>query len=133
MSGDFKFGNVSGPVNAGSGNMNVGSGSQYVAGRDLSVGNIVGADPAAAEAIAELRAELASLRLTAEERTQVDASLDELEQAPDKESAAGPFQKIVVLLKQAGAVASAGSELVPTLTKLASWLGPVAAGAIALL
>lgn len=133
MSDEFKFGNVSGPVNAGSGNMNVGSGSQYVAGRDVSVGNAVGADPEAAEVIAALRAELASLRLTAEERAEADATLDEVEQAPDKQSAAPPFERLINLLKQAGAVASAGADLVPTLTKLAAWLGPVAAGALALL
>src|SRR5215207_1476493 len=31
----FDFGDVTGPVNAGSGAMNVGSGQQYVAGRDF--------------------------------------------------------------------------------------------------
>ena len=133
MSDEFRFGNVSGPVNAGSGNMNVGSGSQYVGGRDVSVGNTIGADPTAAEAIAAIRAELASLRLTAEERAQADASLDELEQSPDKEGAARHFERLVSVLKGAGAVASAGAPLVPVLARLAQWLGPVAAGALALL
>jgi hypothetical protein len=35
----YDFGNVSGPVNAGSGNLNTGSGSQYVAGRDIHHGD----------------------------------------------------------------------------------------------
>ncbi len=35
----YDFGNVHGPVNAGSGSMNVGSGQQYVAGRDLHYGD----------------------------------------------------------------------------------------------
>jgi hypothetical protein len=35
----YDFGDVQGPVNAGSGAMNVGSGQQYVAGRDFHYGN----------------------------------------------------------------------------------------------
>jgi hypothetical protein len=36
----YDFGDVAGPVNAGSGHMNVGSGTQYVAGGDLHHGDI---------------------------------------------------------------------------------------------
>lgn len=35
----YDFGDVGGPVNAGSGNLNAGSGSQYVAGRDVHHGD----------------------------------------------------------------------------------------------
>ena len=133
MSDTFRFGNVSGPVNAGSGNMNVGSGSQQVAGRDLVVGNRVDADPGMAAEIEALRGAIAQLRLTAAEREAADGELGALAEAGDKEAAAGHLESFVALLKKAGALAEAGASLAGPVTKLAAWVGPLAAGALALL
>lgn len=133
MSDTYRFGNVSGPVNAGSGNMNVGSGSQNVAGRDVNVGNRVGADPEMAAEIESLRQTIAGLRLTAGERQAAEGQLSALAEAGDKETAAGHLESFVAGLKKAGAVASAGSSFIESVTKLAKWIGPLAAGVIALL
>jgi len=133
MSETFKFGNVSGPVNAGSGNMNVGSGSQTVAGRDVSIGNRIGSDPEMAEAIATLRQAVADLRLSASERDVALAHVDAIEQAEDKDEAAGHLESLVSGVKEAGAVASAGATFVESVGKIAAWLGPVAMAVLHLL
>ena len=133
MSDTFRFGNVSGPVNAGSGNMNVGSGSQQVAGRDLVAGNRVDADPGMAAEIEALRGAIAQLRLTTAEREAAEGELGALAEAGDKEAAAGHLESFVAGLKKAGALAEAGASLAGPVTKLAAWVGPLAAGALALL
>ncbi|MFC4783914.1 hypothetical protein ACT8ZV_05535 [Nocardioides sp. MAHUQ-72] len=133
MSDTFRFGNVSGPVNAGSGNMNVGSGSQQVAGRDVAVGSRIGADPDMAAEIEALRAAVAELRLTAGEREAAEVELGALAEAGDKQEAAGHLESFVKGLDRAGALATAGSSFLESLTRLATWIGPLAAGALALL
>jgi hypothetical protein len=133
MSETFRFGNVSGPVNAGSGNLNVGSGSQYVAGGDVSVGNSLGADPTASAALEALRQELAGLRLTNAERETAAGQLEAVATATDKGEAAQHLGSFVSGLKQAGALASAGSSFAASIAKLATWIGPLAAGVVALL
>lgn len=130
MSDTFKFGNVSGPVNAGSGNMNVGSGTQSVAGRDIQLGDRVGADPEMAAEIASLRAQLALLQLTADQRGAAEGELDALEQAEDKKSAADHLGSFVSGVQKADAAASAGSSFVESIAKIAKWLGPVAVGVL---
>lgn len=137
MSGSFRFGNVSGPVNAGSGNMNVGSGTQYNAGRDLHVGDRVGYrvadDPTVAAELATLREALEDMRLTARERQEVADELDALAEAADTDTAAGHLESFVSKVQQAGALASAGSSVAEAVTKLARWLGPAAAAAVGML
>ena len=133
MSDTYRFGNVSGPVNAGSGNMNVGSGTQQVAGRDVIVGNRVGADPAVAAEIEALRGAIADLRLTAAEREAAEGQLGAFAEAGDKEAAAGHLESFVTGLKKAGALASASTSFVESVAKLARWVGPLAAGVLALL
>ena len=133
MNDTFRFGNVSGPVNAGSGNMNVGSGTQAVAGGDLQLGDRVGADPEMAAEIASLRAQLAGLRLTADERGAAEQQLDALEQAQDKKAAADHLGSFVSAVKQADAVATAGTSFVESIAKIAKWLGPVAVGVLSFL
>jgi hypothetical protein len=132
MGDTFRFGNVTGPVVAGAGNV-VAGGDQNIAGRDLRVGNTAGADPGAAEAITALRQNLASLRLTAEERRSAEGHLDTLERTSDKRVAADHLGAFVSVLKQAGAVAAAGNGFVESISKLAKWVGPLAVGILALL
>jgi hypothetical protein len=130
MSDEFRFGNVSGPVNAGSGNMNVGSGTQTVAGRDLQVGDRVGADPQMAAELIALRQALAGLRLTATEREAAEGHLDALARCEDKKAAARHLESFVAGVKQADALATAGSSFIESITKVAAWLGPVAIGVL---
>jgi hypothetical protein len=132
MTDTFRFGNVNGPVVAGTGNV-VASGDQYIAGGDLSVGNTAGGDAGVAEAIAALRQELARLRLTADERQSAEEHLDAVARTSDKREAADHLGAFVSVLKQANAVASAGSGLVEAVAKIAKWVGPLAAGVLALL
>jgi hypothetical protein len=128
MSGDsYHFGNVHGPVNAG-------SGSQYVAGRDLTVRT---AHEALAE-VAALRDALGGLRLTESERQAAQGELDGVREAlesgePDREKAAGHLERFTHGLRQAGALASTGTALLGALGSLAHWLGPLGAGVLALL
>ena len=133
MSDSFSFGNVTGPVNAGSGNMNVGSGAQNVAGRDLHIGHRVDADPDAAADLAALRELLTGLPLTAGQRAGATAELDALADTSDRAEAGGRLESFVVQVKRAGALAGAGSSFVGAVTRLAAWIGPLAAGAAALL
>jgi hypothetical protein len=116
------------------GNQNTGSGHQYVAGGDVNVGNVTGVDPAVIEAITGLRAQLGELRLTSSEREAAEADLTAVEEAgEDKEVAAGAFESFLDRLKQAGALADAGAGFMESAGKILRWLGPLAAGAIALL
>lgn len=132
MTESFRFGNVNGPVVAGTGNT-VAGGDQYIAGRDLASTTHIGADPELAAVIMELRNELASLHLTDAERADAERRLDAVEQARDKKEGAGRFGAFVSGLEQAGALATAGTRLLETLRTVAVWLGPLAAGVLTLL
>ncbi|HSK26982.1 MAG TPA: hypothetical protein VK894_08745 [Jiangellales bacterium] len=142
MAGDT-FGNVSGPVQTGDGvqyaagrDQNVAHGDQYVAGRDQVVH--AGPGPEVLAELAALRQELAGLRLTAAERDGVEADVAAMEAAaageePDRPALGRHLESLTETLKDAGALASAGSGLVETILRLASWLGPLGAGVLALL
>jgi hypothetical protein len=52
---------------------------------------------------------------------------------PDRAAAGSHLSRLVRVLKEAGALAIAGTALVQSLHVLAGWLGPVGAGIIALL
>lgn len=132
MTGTFRFGNVNGPVVAGTGNV-VAGGDQYIAGGNLRLGGTAGGDPEVAEAIAALRRELFGLRLTADERQSAEEHLDAVERTSDKREAADHLGAFASVLKRANAVASAGSGLVESVAKIAKWVGPLAAGVLALL
>lgn len=133
---DIRFGNVQGPVNTGSpvnhgGNQVVGVGDVRVSGgnRDQQ-----GLDPEVVQALTELRAGLTGLRLTAAERDAAAADLGDLERAGDGgPQAADAFGTFVDRLRGAGALADAGSDFVDAARRVARWLGPLAAGAAALL
>jgi hypothetical protein len=130
MSDTFKFGNVSGPVVAGTGNVVAGH-DQHIAGRDMAVKNAAGNDPSVAEAIASLRQELTDLRLSADERQSANEHLDAVEHTSDEREAADHLGAFVSVLKQAGAMAAAGTGLVESVVKIATWVGPLAAGVLA--
>ena len=127
MGDQFSFGTVHGPVNAG-------SGTQYVAGRDQVIG-------APAEVVAELtrlRRSLDDLRLTGAERQAADRELAAAEEAirraePDRAAAGSHLSRFVQGLKDAGALATAGTAFVQSIHSLATWIGPLGAGIIALL
>ena len=143
MTDRIRLDNISGNVSIGGGaqntgighqnvggQQNIGSGSQHVAGRDVNVG----VDPAVVEAIAALRAQLTDLRLTGAEREAAEADLVAVEESgADKEAAAGAFESFLDRLRQAGALADAGASFADSVGKIVRWLGPLAAGAIALL
>jgi hypothetical protein len=113
--------------------MNVGSGSQNVAGRDVIAGNRFDADPEVAREIETLRQALAGLRLTAGERETAETNLASLAEAGDKKTAAGHLESFVTGLKRAGVVAAAGASFAQAVTTLAHCIGPLAAGVVALL
>lgn len=138
-----RFGNVSGPVQTGEGNQMVAGGDQFVAGGDQSVVSRSSASSAdVAEQLAEIQTvlhELAGLRLTAAERESVERSMAGMEQsltgttAPDPVETARHLQSAASVLKEAGALASAGSSLTGAFVRLAKWLGPVGAGVLAMI
>ena len=136
MSDDIRFGDVRGPVNTGDpvnqgGNQVVGSGSIVISGGNQ---NGFGTDPALLQALTELRTGLDDLRLTGSERKSAEEDLARVEQAgQDKPAAADAFRSFLDRLKQAGALAEAGSQFVESAGKVVRWLGPLAAGAAALL
>jgi hypothetical protein len=115
------FGNVSGPVNTGSGNQYVAGRDQYVAGRDQHIGS---AAPEVAAELDRLREALDELRLTGGERKAAEGHLAAAEQAlPDRAAAGSHLKRFVDGLKDAGALATAGTALVTTLRTLGGLIG----------
>lgn len=144
MSGDrYDFGGVQGPVQTGDGtqyaagrDQYVAHGDQYVAGRDQVVS--AGPNRELRAEVASLREALAELRLTATERAEAEQELDAVDQAlrddePDRSAVGEHLSKLTRGLKEAGALASAGESVLRSLGTIASWLGPVGAGVLALL
>jgi hypothetical protein len=92
----------------------------------------------ARRAVHDLREALAGAALddatAAEARAQVaevDAEVHAPE--PDKQRAAGPLQRLVKLLADAGSLATAGAALIGPLQTLAGWLGAHGAAILGLL
>jgi hypothetical protein len=136
VSDNYRFGNINGPINTGS-PVNRGGNQVSEAAASTSpgaTGNSYGLDPAVLEALAGLRAQLDELRLTGSERKAAAEDLGRVEQAgEDKPAAANAFESFLDRLKQAGALAQAGAEFIEAVGKIARWLGPLAAGSLALL
>ena len=143
MDGDsIRFGNVHGPVQTGSGvqntagrDQNVAFGDQNVAGRDQTV--LGGSREMLAE-LAGLRRALPELRLTPAERARAERELAAVEHAmrgrePDRGAAGRHLHAFTAGLKEAGALASAGTTVAESIGRIARWLGPVAAGVLSLL
>jgi hypothetical protein len=132
----YRFGNVQGPVQTGDGTQYVAGRDQYVAGRDQVV-----AHGEAGQVLAELaglREALAGLRLTETERAGAERDLQAVEEAvrrpePDTAAAGRHLQSFTAGLKEAGALAAAGATVAESIARVAHWLGPVAAGVLALL
>ena len=125
----YRFGNVQGPVQTG-------DGVQYTAGRDQVV--VHGQANEVLAELAGLREALAGLRLTEAERSSAEGDLQAMEQAvgrpdPDTTTASRHLQSFTAGLKDAGALAAAGVTVVESIARIAHWLGPVAAGVLALL
>ena len=134
MGDRFSFGTVHGPVNAGSGTQNIAGRDQYVAGRD----QIIGAPAQVLADLVELRRALDELRLTGPEREAADRELSAAEEAvrkpePDRAAAGSHLSRFVQGLKDAGALATAGTAFLQSIHALANWIGPVGAGIVALL
>ncbi|MEV7289796.1 hypothetical protein AB0O01_35475 [Streptomyces sp. NPDC093252] len=130
MTGDsYHFGDVRGPVNAG-------SGQQYVTGRDQTVHQ---ADREwLLSEIDALRQALDGLRLNAQERRTAEGELHAVGFAldrdkPDREGAARSLEAFTTRLQAAGVLASAGASVVGALSSIAHWVGPSAASVLALL
>jgi hypothetical protein len=140
---EYRFGNIQGPVQTG-------DGAQYTAGRDQYVAhgdqNVAGRDQVVHAAtsrevlaeLANLRQALAELRLTAAERADAERDLTAMETAvrnpePDTTAAGSHLHSFAAGLRDAGALASAGTSLAESIGKIAQWLGPLGAAALALL
>lgn len=125
----YHFGNVHGPVNAG-------SGQQYVAGHNQTVQH---ADHQRLLAeVTSLRQAINELRLTAHQRESAEGELEGFRQAldseePDREGAARHLMAFTAGLRDAGVLAAAGASLIGALSSLAHWLGPSGASVLALL
>ncbi|OLF19019.1 hypothetical protein [Actinophytocola xanthii] len=126
-----------GQVNIGSGNTNVGGDhvdrrvdnrGGVFAGRDLVL------TPASdTQSLADA---LATLRLTEAERAEALTALEAFRAAagtPDRGKAGEHLRRFTAVLRDTGALASAGAALVDPLTRLGRWLGPVGASVLALL
>ncbi|WP_219517205.1 DUF5955 family protein [Nonomuraea ceibae] len=138
MSGEtFRFGDVRGPVNAGSGNLNI-HGHQQIAGRDLRTGPAT--DPATAlrADLDTLRRALDDLRLTPAEHHTAETELTALEHeaaqpSPDPGRMGRHLQTFTTTLEHAGALAGAGLAVIQAITAIATWLGPAGHQALSLL
>ena len=113
--------------------MNVGSGAQNVAGGDLNIGHRVAADPDAAAELDALRELLTGLPLTPRSSPPPRPSSTRSPTPATASEAGGRLESFVDQVKRAGALAEAGSSFVGAVTRLAAWIGPLAAGAAALL
>src|SRR5918995_1455616 len=85
-----------------------------------------------------LREALAGLRLTEAERSSAEQDLAAMREAvdrpdPDTTAAGRHLQSFTANLKEAGALATAGVALAESIAKIAHWLGPLGAAALALL
>jgi hypothetical protein len=122
----YSFGNVQGPVQTG-------DGVQYTAGRDQ---NVAGRDQVVVhgEAGREILAELASLR-QALAGLRLTAAVEQAVRQPEPDTGATSrhLQSFTAGLKEAGALAVAGTALVESIAKIAHWLGPLGASVLALL
>lgn len=132
----YRFGNVQGPVQTGDGVQYTAGRDQYVAGRDQFV--VHGEAGQVLAELAGLREALAGLRLTEAERAGAERDLEAMEEAvrrpePDTAAAGRHLQSFTAGLKDAGALAAAGVTVVESIARIAHWLGPVAAGVLALL
>jgi hypothetical protein len=139
----YRFGNVQGPVQTGDGvqytagrDQNIAGRDQYVAGRDQVVAQ--GQTQEVLAELAGLREALAALRLTGPERSSAEQDLAAMEEAvdrpdPDPATAGRHLQSFTTTLKEAGALATAGVGLAESIAKIAHWLGPLGAAALALL
>jgi hypothetical protein len=132
----YHFGNVQGPVQTGDGVQYTAGRDQYVAGRDQFV--VHGEAGQVLAELAGLREALAGLRLTEAERAGAERDLEAMEEAvrrpePDTAAAGRHLQSFTAGLKDAGALAAAGVTVAESIARIAHWLGPVAAGVLALL
>lgn len=139
----YDFGGVRGPVQTGDGTQNaagrnqyVAHGDQYVAGRDQVIS--AGPNREIRAEVASLRDALAELRLTTAERAAAERELDAVDEAlsdeePDRSVVGSHLSRLTQGLKDAGALASAGESVLRSLGTIARWVGPVAAGVLALL
>ncbi len=113
--------------------VNVGR-DQYVSG-----GQYVGAGGGStADDLNQLRELLDTLRLSGDERRQAAQAIDETEAAlqapqPQPEVAASALERFTILLKNAGAIATAGAVLIDPLTRIATGLGGLGGGVLRLL
>jgi hypothetical protein len=145
MGNEYRFRDVTGGaggVNIGDGNISVGGdyrdnrswqridnrGGTY-AGRDLTAPSLGGDLELLARAIKELR-------LTATERERAARELNEAKAAAaanDRAKVGSHVRRFTEVLKDAGALATAGNSLIDTITRIGRWLGPVGAAVLALL
>jgi hypothetical protein len=98
------------------------------AGRDLNITNVSSLE--ALKAAGEVRAGLDSAELPADLRHTAHDQLDAIEgelrsPQPDKERVASRMESLTQMLKEAGALAAAGTALVGPLGVLAGFLGPL--------
>jgi hypothetical protein len=87
-------------------------------------------------AIREVREALRASALDRAERERAEGDLDDVEQAVgrgDERAAESRLERLVVRLKDAGALAGAGAALLGPITRLAQSLGPAAARVLAML
>jgi hypothetical protein len=92
----------------------------------------------ARRAVHDLRDALAGAALDDATAAQARARVAEIDAEvhapdPDKQRAAGPLQRLVKLLTDAGSLATAGAALIGPLQTLAGWLGAHGAAIIGLL
>jgi len=124
---NITFGAVHGPVQTG-------DGVQLTAGRDIHLGG----SREVLDEVAQLRTALAGLSLTQAQRRRADTELTGMEHAisgshPDAAAVGGHLESFVAGLKKAGALASASTSLLASISSIARWLGPLGVAALALL
>jgi hypothetical protein len=108
------------------------AGSMIVGGRDVNVGGDINAEVMsrsdALDLVRQLDSAIGALGLPAKARRQTSAQLAAIEKdldkrQPNKSSIADKLGKLTAVLADAGAIATAGTGVVPILLRLAKWLG----------
>jgi len=111
---------------SGGGQVNLGSGNTNV-GRDQVVMTLVGD-------VAALGAALRELPLTATQRAEAQDALNAFHSSTrDKPAAGEHLRRFTKVLRDAGALATAGATVVEPLARIARWLGPLGTAVLALL
>ena len=112
----------------------VAAGDQHMTVQSVTVGTTVDEMRPTIESLLHDAKSLLPLDQYARVRDEVGGIEKDMgKRSPDRASAASRLEKVADAVKQGGSVIETGTTIVENIAKLASWIGPLAAGALGML